>query len=148
VKDLTRQLLATLVAIQVVAWAGTGLLVVAFAPRLLLLDPTVVEGSKALALWAWLVIIGLVVTATLLAVRRVRPLTDAIAVGARRVDPAHVFALYATPARLVALDLAGTLVVGVATLASGLRPATNDVSTQLALVLLTMTMASVAALPA
>ena len=44
-KGLTRQLVFTLVAIQLVAWATTGLLVVAFAPRLLLLDPTVVEGS-------------------------------------------------------------------------------------------------------
>jgi len=147
-KGLTRQLLAALVAIQVVAWATTGLLVVAFAPRLLLLDPRVVEGSKALALWGWLATIAVVVAVTLVVGRRVRPLTDAIAAGARRVDPAQVFDLYATPARLVALDLLGTLAVGVASLASPLRPATNDLSTELALVLLTMTMAAVAALPA
>ena len=147
-KGLTRQLVATLVAIQVVAWATTGLLVAAFAPRLLLLDPRVVEGSKMLALWGWTTIIGIVMAATLVAVGWVRPLTDAIAAGAKRLDPAQVFALYSTPARLVALDLAGTLAVGAATLASPFRPATNDLSTQLTLVLLTMTMASVASLPA
>ena len=37
-----------------------GLLVVAFAPRLLLLDPAVVDGSKALALWGWLATIAVV----------------------------------------------------------------------------------------
>jgi signal transduction histidine kinase len=137
-----------LVAIQAVAWVTTGLLVVAFAPRLLLLDPAVVEGSKSVALWGWLVTIGAVLGATLLVARRIRPLLHALAAGAKRVDPAHVSDLYAIPARLVALDLLCTLVVGAATLAAPLRPDTNDAATQLELVLLAMTMASVAALPA
>jgi signal transduction histidine kinase len=148
VKAASNRLIARLLVIQLVAWATTGLLVVAFAPRLLLLDPTVVEGSKGLAIWGWLVNIGVVLVATLVVARPVRPLLQALAVGAKRVDPAQVFALYATPARLVALDLLGTLVVGAATLAAPLRPDTNDLYTQAELVLLAMTMASVAALPA
>ncbi|MBV9948765.1 MAG: hypothetical protein JOZ69_18095, partial [Myxococcales bacterium] len=38
-------LLARLVVSQLVAWGAAGLLVVAFAPRLLLLDPRVVASS-------------------------------------------------------------------------------------------------------
>ena len=144
----SNRLITRLLVIQLVAWATTGLLVVAFAPRLLLLDPVVVEGSKGLAAWGWLVNIGVVLGATLLVARPVRPLLQALAVGAKRVDPAQVFALYATPARLVALDLLGTFVVGASTLAGPLRPDTNDLYTQGELVLLAMTMASVAALPA
>ena len=144
----SNRLITRLLVIQLVAWATTGLLVVAFAPRLLLLDPAVVDGSKGLALWGWLVNIGVVLGATLVVARPVRPLLQALAVGAKRVDPAQVVALYATPARLVALDLAGTLVVGASTLAAPLRPDTNDLYTQGELVLLAMTMASVAALPA
>jgi signal transduction histidine kinase len=148
VRAASNRLITRLLVIQLVAWATTGLLVVAFAPRLLLLDPAVVDGSKGLALWGWLVNIGVVLGATLVVARPVRPLLQALAVGAKRVDPAQVVALYATPARLVALDLAGTLVVGASTLAAPLRPDTNDLYTQGELVLLAMTMASVAALPA
>jgi signal transduction histidine kinase len=148
VKLAAARLVARLVAIQVVAWASTGLLVVAFAPRLLLLDPPVVEGSETLALWGWLVTIAAVVAATFLVVRPARPLLRALAVGAKRVDPTQVTSLYAVPARLVAVDLLATLAIGLLTLTSPLRPDTNDVSTQFELVLLAMTMASVAALPA
>jgi signal transduction histidine kinase len=142
------RIIPQLLAIQLVAWASTGLLVVAFAPRLLLLDPAVVEGSKALARWGWLVTVAGVLGATLLAVRPVRPLIQALAVGAKQVDPAQVFSLYATPARLVVLDLAVTLLVGAATLLAPLRPSSNDLSTQFELVLLTMTISSLAVLPA
>ena len=83
----SHRLIPQLLAIQLVAWASTGLLVVAFAPRLLLLDPAVVEGSKALALGGWLVTLAVVLGATLLVVRPVRPLIQALAVGAKRVDP-------------------------------------------------------------
>jgi signal transduction histidine kinase len=123
------------------------MLVVAFAPRLLLLDPAVVEGSASLALWGWLTTVAVVLGGTLIVASWLRPLLDAIDAGDRRVPPAAVLALYALPARLVAFDLAVTLVVGVATLLTDLRPETNDVYTQVELVLLAMTIASVAALP-
>jgi signal transduction histidine kinase len=148
VKTAAQRLVPRLVAIQVVAWASSALLVVAFAPRLLLLDSAVVDGSKGLALWASIATNAAVVAVTIIAARRVRPLLQALSVGAKRVDPGLVFALYALPARLVALDLLCTLVVGAVTLIPLLRPSTNDLSTQFELVLLAMTMASVAALPA
>ncbi|HEY8038539.1 MAG TPA: HAMP domain-containing sensor histidine kinase [Polyangiaceae bacterium] len=147
-KNAASRLLVRLVVIQLAAWSATGLLVVAFAPRLLLLDMAVVEGSQSLALWSWLATLAVIVGATLAVGRRVGPLLQALAAGARRVDPARVFALYSAPARLVTLDLLGTLGVGSASLAAPLRPDTNDLYTQFELVLLAMTMASVAALPA
>jgi signal transduction histidine kinase len=140
--------LLRLVAIQLVAWAATGLLVVAFAPRLLLLDPAVTAGSRRIAIVGWLVQGGIVLAASVRVERRVRPLLRGLAQGATKLDPARVFALYGMPARLVVIDLAATLIVGAATLLPRLRPTTNDLSTQFDLVLLVMTMASVAALPA
>jgi signal transduction histidine kinase len=148
VKSPAATLIARLVAIQLLAWAITGLLVIAFAPRLLLLEDSVVQGTKGLAAWGMAATLAIVVGATVAATRRARPLLAALVAGATRVDPAQVIALYGIPARLVTIDLLGTLLFGVATLLPPLRPASNDPYTQLELVLLSMTMASVAALPA
>ena len=147
-KSPARTLVARLIAIQLVAWAMTGLLVVAFAPRLLLLEAPVVQASDVLAAWGMGAALVIVAIVTVVVTRPVRPLLEALRVGAKRVDPAQVIALYATPLRLVGLDLAGTLAVAVATLFEPFRPASNDATTQFELVLLAMTMASVAALPA
>src|ERR1700722_16927016 len=132
--------MARLVATQFLAWAATRLLVIPFAPRLLLLEDAVVEGTKPLAVWGMVVTLGIVVAATVLTTRKARPLLAALGVGATRVDPAQVIALYGVPARLVTIDLLGTLVFGVATLLSPLRPSSNDPYTQFELVLLSMTM--------
>jgi signal transduction histidine kinase len=139
---------ARLITIQAVASSLTGLIVALFAPRLLLLDETVVQGSFKLALWGWGAAVVLVVLATWLLVRSVRPLLARLAVGVVNVASRDVHSLYAAPARLVALDLAATLLVATSTLVSPLRPETNDLYTQFELVLLAMTMASVAVLPA
>ncbi len=147
-KSPARTLVARLVATQLVAWATTGLLVITFAPRLLLLDASVVAGSRGIAAWTLGVTAAVVLVATLLVTRPALPLLEALAVGATRVDPAQVMTLYAVPVRLVTLDLLGALVFGVATLFPPLRPPSNDAYTQFELVLLSMTMGSVAALPA
>jgi signal transduction histidine kinase len=143
-----RRLVARLVVIQLIAWGVKELLVVVFAPRLLLLDPSVVAGSARLELWSWLATSLLVVAATVLVGRRVRPLLLELTVGAAHVEPRDVHVLYSAPFRLVLLDLAGTLAVAASTLVAPLRPETNDLYTQVELVLLSLTMASVAALPA
>jgi signal transduction histidine kinase len=148
VSSVAARLLARLVVIQLVAWGVGLLLVVVFAPRLLLLDESVVEGSGQLILWGWAAGVAVVIASTLLVGRRVRPLLRALTIGASQVDPGAVHALYAAPARLVALDLAGALVIAGLTLVAPIRPVTNDLYTQVELVALTMTMASVAALPA
>jgi signal transduction histidine kinase len=147
-KSPAQGLVARLAAMQLVAWGAAGLLVAAFAPRLLLLDPTVVSGSARLAVSGWLATMVLVVLATLVVGSGVRPLLSNLVVGQTEAEAEEVHALYVIPSRLVAIDLAGTLAVGAATLTPRLRPETNDVLTQAELVLLATTMASVAALPA
>jgi signal transduction histidine kinase len=148
VKLSPRTLVVRLLAIDLIACLATGLLVVAFAPRLLMLDAAVLAASRSLVGWSWLALVALAVGATLATARPVRPLLEALEVGAKRVDPKQVMTLYAAPARIVSLGLAGTLFVGLATLAAPLRPDTNDLYTQVELVLLAFTMACVAALPA
>lgn len=147
-KGPAQTLIAKILATQIVAWATTGLLAIAFAPRLLLLEEGVVRGTGPLAAWGMAAAMGVVVTATFTVTRPARPLLQALTQGATRVDPAQVMALYAIPARLVTLELLATMAFGLVTLFAPLRPASNDAYTQFELVLLSMTMASVAALPA
>lgn len=141
-------LVGRLVAIQSVAWAVTAMIVVVFAPRLLLLDERVIAGSTRLALWGWGVSLGLVLVSTGLLGRRLRPVLRKLAAGASGVQPAEIRTLYSAPAHLVAVNLAVTLAVCSVTLVRPVRPDTNDIYTQVELVLLVMTMASVAILPA
>jgi signal transduction histidine kinase len=148
VNSAAARLVARLVAIQLIAWGGMELLVIVFAPRVLLLDPSVVAGSVRLVLWGWLATSVLVVAATVRVGRQVRPLLLELTVGASHVEPREVHVLYGAPWRLVAIDLVGTLVIAGATLVPPLRPDTNDFYTQVELALLALTMASVAALPA
>jgi signal transduction histidine kinase len=148
VSSPVQRLVPRLIAIQVTAWGATGLLVVTFAPRLLLLDSRVVDGSVSLALWGWLTTIGVVTGLTLIAARRLPSVLVRLAGGDAYMGAEDVLDLHSLPARLVSLGLVGTLVVAAATLVPPLRPATNDLWTQGELVLLALTMASVAALPA
>jgi signal transduction histidine kinase len=148
VSNPARRVLRRLVGIQLAACGTTALLVAAFAPRLLLMEAPVVEGSASLALWAWLATTVVVIGATLVVTRSLRPILDALASGDAQVAPADVLALDAVPARVVAVGLFGTSIVAAATLVAPLRPATNDITTQGELLLLAMTMASVTALPA
>jgi signal transduction histidine kinase len=147
-KNAAGRLLVRLGAIQIAAWATKELLVVVFAPRLLLLDPSVVAGSGRFALYSWIANAAFVIAATIVVARRVRPLLRELAVGVSQIEPTAVHVLYAAPSRLVALDLVGTFAVAAASLAAPFRPETNDLYTQVELALLAITMASVAALPA
>jgi signal transduction histidine kinase len=137
-----------LVAIQAGAWGVKELLVVLFAPRLLLLDPTVIEGSARLVVWGWGATVAMVFLATLIVASGFRPLLRQLAGGETDVDPGEVCALYAAPARLVWVDMAGTVVLATVTLFPPVRPDSNDLYTQVELALLTVTMAAVSALPA
>jgi signal transduction histidine kinase len=148
VNDAARQLVARLVAIQLVAWGAKELLVAIFAPRLLLLEPSAVAANWRVLLWGWLAMAVLVVTATVLVGSRVRPLLLELTVGASHVEPRDVHVLYDAPWHLVAIDLVGTFVIAASTLVAPLRPEASGLYTQLELALLSLTMASVAALPA
>jgi signal transduction histidine kinase len=147
-KNAAEGLVTRLVAMQFAAWAATGMIVVAFAPRLLLLDDSVVAGSLRMAEWGWTITVALVVASTCVVGQRVRPMLRQLAAGSSDVDPAEVHRLYGAPAKLVGLNLAGTLAVCAVTLVVPMRPDSNDLYTQVELVLLVLTMASVAALPA
>jgi signal transduction histidine kinase len=148
VRNGARGLPARLVAIQMMAWGTTGSLVAAFAPRLLLLEPAVVSGSAAIAVWGCFATIAVVAAATLVAMRRLPPVLDWLAAGSPPVAEVEVLALHAMPARLVALGFGATILVAASTLLRPLRPAANDLATQTELVFLAVTMGSVAALPA
>ncbi|HEY4011775.1 MAG TPA: HAMP domain-containing sensor histidine kinase [Polyangiaceae bacterium] len=147
-RNSARPILTRLVLVQTGACASTGLLVVAFAPRLLLMDPAVVDGSMSIAFWGWLISTAVVIAVTLISTWRLWPVLDRLAAGIASLQATDVLALDAVPVRVVGFGLVATgLVVG-ATLLPAFRPETNDIATQGELVLLTMTLASVAALPA
>jgi signal transduction histidine kinase len=148
VRSPARSLAWRLAAFQAAAWVGTGLLVVVFAPRLLLLDETLLGESASLARQAWLASVGVVACLTFFAARRFRRVFDGLPALAAQVTATDVLLLHAMPARLVAMGLGSTLLIAAATLAPSLRPEANDVWTQGELVILATTIASVAALPA
>ena len=140
------RLVPRLMAIQIFVGAITSFLTVAFAPRLLLLEDAVVRGSRVTIVWGSIALVAIVIAATLVVCAPVRPLLRQLAKG-ESVDPAMVLRLYSIPARIVTIDLLGCLAVTGLTLIPPLRPETNDLYTQAELVLLALTMVSVAALP-
>lgn len=154
----TTSLPVRLIGIQVFVGVVVVLVVVAFAPRLLLLDPSVVAGTLPVALWGGTVMLAFNVVATVLLTRKLRPslltLADASpepkessAPVERLIEPKDVLALNALPLRIVLADAAGTLIVTLTTIVPPLRPSTNDLYTQAALILLTMTIVSAGSLP-
>jgi signal transduction histidine kinase len=148
VKSRAERIVSRLIAIQVVAWAATGLLVSAFAPRLLLLDSAMVEASSSVAIGGWAAVLVTIVFATWIAGLRAKSLLASLVHEGETIDPKTVNRLYSTPARLVVVTLMATLVVCALTLVPRIRPETNDLSTQVELVLLVLTIASAAILPA
>jgi signal transduction histidine kinase len=147
-KNAAHGLVSRLLATQCVAWSATGMIVVAFAPRLLLLDDGVVAGSVRLAAWGWACTVALVLASTLVVGGRVTALLRQLASGSADVDPAAVHLLYGAPVQLVLLNLAGTLAVCAVTLLPPFRPDSNDLYIQVEIVALVLAMASVAVLPA
>src|SRR5438128_101407 len=141
------RLIARLLLIQLTVGAVTEGFVIAFAPRLLLLDTPVMLGSLSLAAWVAAAMVVWEVAATLIHTHRLRPVLRALAVGSAAVEPADLLALYALPARFTTLDVMMGALVMSTTLLTPFRPPTNDLYTQIALVFLTMTIVSAAALP-
>lgn len=141
------RLVLRLILIQLAVGAATEAFVIVFAPRLLLLEGAVIRGSLHIAVGVAASMIVWEIVATLVVTRRLRPALRALAAGSSAVEAADLVSLYSLPARLTGLDLAAATVVCSTTLFSPVRPPTNDPYTQLALVLLTLTMVSAAALP-
>jgi signal transduction histidine kinase len=141
------RLVARLILIQLAVGMATEAFVILFAPRLLLLDTRVLHGSIRITIWVTAIMVAWDFVATLVVTRELRRVLRALALGSSSVEPGDLVSLYSLPARLTTLDLVAALVVSTTTLFSPVRPPTNDPYTQLALVLLTMTMVSAAALP-
>jgi signal transduction histidine kinase len=141
------RLFGWLVLVQLAVLVVTGLVVVSFAPRLLLLDATVLRGTLPGALWGATLMAGFMVGVTFLLLRPVRPTLRLLALGSSAIQARELLTLYGIPTRIAALDVVGAFVLSSLTLVPAFRPATNDLHTQAALVLLLMTMVSAAALP-
>ncbi len=123
-------------------------LVVAFAPRLLLLEAAVVESTVGLPL-AWSAVESVLLAAgTFVLTRPVTPTLRALATASTAVEPTQVLALASLPRRLTVFFGATSAVLVVATLLPPIRPPANDAFTQISLVLLALTMSSAALLPA
>ncbi len=136
-----------LVVLQIAVHAVAFLLTGAFAPRVLLLEPAVASASLTVVAVIGVLAAMFSAAATMAGMRRVRPALRALAVGSA-AEPLDVLAIYALPSRLVFAGVGFVLAVSLATLVPQLRPQTIDTYTELALVLLVLTMSSTAALPA
>ncbi len=144
---IATRLIPRLIVIQFLVGASAELILIAFAPRLLLLDARIVMGTLPTALWAGLAMTAFEILTTLLLTRRLRPALRAMAAGSDAVEAADLIVLNALPLRIVLLDLGGTLLSAAVSVVPPLRPSTNDLYTQGALVVLSMTIVSAAALP-
>jgi signal transduction histidine kinase len=142
------RLVARLVALQLAALAVAFLLAAAFAPRVLLLEATITSASQSVIASIGALSAIFAVATTILVMRPRRHALRALAVGTRAASASDIDALYAVPANLVVLTLFFTLAVSLVTLVPQLRPQAIDTYTELALMLLLLTMVSTAALPA
>jgi signal transduction histidine kinase len=137
-----------MLAIQAGTHVASSLLAAVFAPRVLLLEAQ--SAAASLAVIAGMGVLSALIAAglTALVLRRVEPLLSALSSGSGSGDPKHVLALYDAPSLLSIANVVVALVVSLATLAPALRPQAIDTYTQLAVVLLVLTMVSTATLPA
>ncbi|HSO38267.1 MAG TPA: HAMP domain-containing sensor histidine kinase [Labilithrix sp.] len=142
------RLVARLIALQLAVHAVTFLLTAAFAPRVLLLEPASSSASLTVVFVIGVLTAAFSTALTFVVTRRLRPALRSLAVGSAAVDATDVLSLYAVPARLAVASAAFPLVLALATLVPQLRPQALDTYTDLTLVLLMLTIASTAALPA
>ncbi len=140
------RLIARLLVIQIGVCFLTELLVAAFAPKLLLLDREVLAASVLPALYTGGAILVFEIVATVAVTRKLRPCLRALSVGSSAVDPRDLLTLYALPAKLTTLDVLGSFFFVSLSLFRPIRPMTNDLTTQAEIVVLAMTMGSVAAI--
>ncbi len=137
-----------LLTIQFATHLVAFLLTAAFAPRVLLLEPQAADASHAVVVVMGVLSAALSAGLTLLLVRSVGLLLAELSLGPGAGDPEHVLALYDAPSLLSLANVGFVAVVSMVTLVPLLRPAAIDTYTQLALVLLALTMVSTVTLPA
>lgn len=143
-RDLARRL----VAIQIATPAVAFLLTAIFASRVLLLEQEAADASLLVLALMGMASAALSAGLALFLLRPVRPLLHALAIGTTTGEPAQVLALYNAPAILALGNVGFAGLVSLATLFEDLRPQAIDTYTQLALVVLALTMVSTATLSA
>jgi signal transduction histidine kinase len=142
------KLVARLLATQIAVTLVTFVLMAAVAPRLLLLDTAVLVATLPTALWVGSAHAVFSAIATIVYTRPVRTTLRALATGEdAEIDPRQLLVMYSIPARIAVAHVVIALVVSTGTLLPVFRPPTNDLYTQVALVLLMLTMVSAGALP-
>ena len=156
--SIARTLLRRLLAIQLATHVVAFLLSAIFAPRVLLLEAQSAEASLFVIAGMGVVSGACAAGLTVVLLRRVRPLLSAleadpgIEIESGRLsggaESGQVLALYDAPSQLSLANVGFALIVSLATLVPLLRPQAIDTYTQLALVLLVLTMVSTATLPA
>lgn len=146
--SIARKLLRRLLAIQVATHVVSFLLSAIFAPRVLLLQANAAEAPLLVVGVMGLLSAAFAVGLTMVLLRRVAPLLAVLSVGVQGGEPRHVLALYDTPTRLSLANVGFVLLLSLATLVPALRPQAIDTYTQLALVLLVLTIVSTVTLPA
>ncbi len=151
-----RRLTVRLVLLQLAAHWVAFALTSAFAPRVLLLEPAAAAAMRNIIALLGTVAACLSTGATWLVLAGVRSRArEGERASGRGGDPRSpplssldLIALYEAPSKLCLLSVAFVLVSSIATLFPPLRPQAIDPYTELALVLLLLTMVSTAALPA
>lgn len=143
-----RRLFGRFVAIQSAMHVVAFLLTAIFAPRVLLLEAESAHASRYVIAAMGLVTAVFSTGLTVVVLRRVRPLLVALSIGSGEGEPPQVLALDGAPSVLSIANVGIALVVSIATLVPWLRPHAIDTYTQVALVLLVLTMVSTATLPA
>jgi signal transduction histidine kinase len=149
IRATARNLVWRLLLIQCVTQVVAFLLSVIFAPRVLLLEPQSAEASRWVIVAMGTLSSALSAALTLVVLRSVRPLLAGLSFEEPGPsEPEHVLALYDTPSLLALANLGFVGLVSLATLVPALRPQAIDTYTQLAVVLLLLTLVSTATLPA
>ena len=140
-------LVARLLVIQFAVGIVIDFLIASFAPRLLLLDAEALDATLPTALWVALASVAFGAVATTLMSRKIKPTLRALDEGSDGVAPRDLLLMYALPARIAFTQVVIAFACSMGTVLPIFRPATNDLYTQVALVLLMLIMVSAGAVP-
>jgi hypothetical protein len=147
VNSVAALLVTRLLLVQVAVGAFTLVLIAVFASRLLLIDPRVIWASLPLTTAGGLLLFAVTVALTVGLTRPLRKTLSGLTVGSTTIAPDDLLRLDSLPRKLTAFDAGAAFVVALLTLVPPIRPATSDLATQAAIVLLAFTFASAAILP-
>ncbi|MBX3186285.1 MAG: hypothetical protein KF819_04685 [Labilithrix sp.] len=142
------RLVVRLIGLQLAVHVVTFLLTAVFAPRVLLLEPSASSASLSMVLVLGVLCSAFSAGATFFLARPLQPALRALAVGSAAVDATSILYLYVLPARLALWSALFAVFAALATLVPVLRPQAIDAYTDLAIVLLLLTMVSTGALSA